>query len=471
MTAAIIPNAPILPVQGASLGISPDVDTSNPFAALLSMLGMTSANTQAGNDTPHAFGRPFNFDPTALVTNDTQQDLGAKAPDNIDLGLFSAELLAALTPGTPTPLPNAPEVTTFDAMQATGAVTSPAQTQQVATQPPATIVVSADNTDAALLLTATGLNIPDMAQFTKADAAPPVPAAPQSVNPDAPDLAQARPDIMTVAIKPAIIKDKATTLTTTSANTLSLPQWFEGDNADFLQFNVQSTPQRQTAQPHSTLFHANTIAGQTENAADHSAIIAQGQLDAADMSGALTPDMLGASLDGDTLTSAYGGTQPVGLHSATITLTPSASALHPATGVVAANLQAVMSGADKGKRFSLTLNPAELGRVQVDMKLDAAKKMKITLTVEKETTFHLLQRDATALQSLLNKGDGNADIVFELASDTHNFDDTKDQRQAFQQTEAQNNQSATHRLHIPEPHTDVGSSPASIPAGRVNKLV
>jgi flagellar hook-length control protein FliK len=146
-----------------------------------------------------------------------------------------------------------------------------------------------------------------------------------------------------------------------------------------------------------------------------------------------------AALDGTTLLTATAGgaTSPsTGVQSSTLAYTPAAGASHPASQVIAATLQTV--AADKPKSFTLALTPAELGRVVVDMKLDADKKMKIVMTVENDSTFHLLQRDQTALQGFLDKAGLAADteVTFQLASDQQNFDQAAGDRQAFSQDNA-----------------------------------
>lgn len=458
--------------QGTDLG-------QNPFAALLAAFGMmqpvpqqtTPVTTQNPEQT--AFGRPFNFDPLALVTLDGLPVDNTFIPAENQSSVFPADLLAALTPGIPTPIAQPPAA--HDTLAQTGAILSalpPVQSPAQHAIPQSVIAEPLAVQNVTPLLTATGLTIPDMAAVM--DQAAPVSIPVVVKTGDSPPVQAQHPAVISVAMTtPAAPKDKPAT-PSTHAPVSSPQKWFEGESAALWQFNSDgATPPRPVTPPHTPLSHAAVIVAQAGNgnAAEHSALLSKGQTNPADMAAGLASVTPGALMDGESLllTSAT-SILPAGLHNTTLTQTPAATALHPATGVVAANLQAVATGLDKTKSFSLTLTPAELGRVQVDMKLDAAKKMKVVLTVEKETTFHLLQRDATALQSILDKTSHTADISFELASDQHNFDGTQDQRQAFAEMAAPPS-GPRIRLDAPTTHTGVGAAEGSVPPGRVNKLV
>ncbi len=466
----------------------------NPFAALLAAIGMVMpalpqqavVATDGQSEAKTTFGRPFNFDPVSLVTVD-----GQPVTDTVDgdsqSSLFPAELMAALTPGTPAPVATPPAVTAGDELAMTGAVLpAPPPTSQQAQQQSQPITAPAKQNETPPLLTATGLAIPDMAAVVETVADVPAAAAPTTntrvasvptmvADPTTP------PAVITVAVTAPAPKEKPVTLTasnTAPANNSESPQkWFEGDNAAHWQFNADSNASpRSATPPHTPLSRATVVVAQAGNgnAAEHSALFSKGQTDPGDFVAGLASTTPGLIADGDNLLLTSGSNillPSSGVQVATLTHTPSASVMHPATGVVAANIQAAASGMDKAKSFSLTLTPAELGRVQVDMKLDSAKKMKVTLTVEKETTFHLLQRDSTVLQSILDKTSDSADITFELASDQHNFDGTNDQRSAFQESSHAGRPAHDIRLDAVSQHTDVGAQENVAVPGRVNKLV
>lgn len=94
----------------------------------------------------------------------------------------------------------------------------------------------------------------------------------------------------------------------------------------------------------------------------------------------------------------------------------------PGTQIIAATMQKM--GADgQNRSITLQLDPPELGRVEVKMNFDKDKSIKAVLTVEKPETFHMLQRDAHALERAMSDIGLNAEggMSFELAQDGHNF--------------------------------------------------
>ena len=106
-----------------------------------------------------------------------------------------------------------------------------------------------------------------------------------------------------------------------------------------------------------------------------------------------------------------------------ITQSQSASHAHPATQMVAVNIQK-MAGKGENRTLSLQLDPPELGRVQVDLKFGSDKSVKALLTIEKPETFMMMQRDAQVLERALQEagldtGDG---LNFELAEQGFDFD-------------------------------------------------
>ena len=63
---------------------------------------------------------------------------------------------------------------------------------------------------------------------------------------------------------------------------------------------------------------------------------------------------------------------------------------------------AIAPGSKAGEsRFQIRLDPAELGRIDVELKVDAAGQATTTLTVERMDTLDLLQRDSRALERAL----------------------------------------------------------------------
>lgn len=77
---------------------------------------------------------------------------------------------------------------------------------------------------------------------------------------------------------------------------------------------------------------------------------------------------------------------------------------HQATQLVATTIQ---KSAENGgnQKLSVLLNPPELGRVQLDVQMDAESKLKVQMVTERESAYLLLQRDSGAIeQALQNAG-------------------------------------------------------------------
>jgi flagellar hook-length control protein FliK len=405
------------------------------FSSLLQSLGFVVPTQTATQSADTSFGRAFNWDPAMLVVN-------AETGEEVSLdSIFPAELLQSLTPGLPfqdamaAPMAAAPAV---DAASALPVSAGDVPAAPVQTTPP-------QNADTAPLI-ATGLTVPvleDAAALpvigttTTTDDGTPVTTVslttPPATTPDSTNGA-----VTAQSATSAGVSAQASA----SAQTVAPTKWFDAAKADITAFESGETAGRGDAQ--------NGQAAQSPNAAvtgklAGATMLAAQQTGAGagnDMSGAMTPDAATATtpftLDGGDVMFAPAGTtatQP-GVQTATLTQTVAAGASHPSTQVLAAAMQAASS--DKPKSFTLSLNPAELGRVLVDMKLDAEKKMKITLTVEKDTTFNLLQRDQQGLQGLLDKAGiaKDADVTFQLASDQQSFDQAAGDRGAFQPDDA-----------------------------------
>ena len=104
-----------------------------------------------------------------------------------------------------------------------------------------------------------------------------------------------------------------------------------------------------------------------------------------------------------------------------ITQAQHASHPHPATQIVATTIQKSLNGSSK--TIALQLDPPELGKVEISMQFSKNKTVKISIISEKPETFMMLQRDAHALERILeNAGlDVEGSMNFELADDNHNF--------------------------------------------------
>lgn len=74
---------------------------------------------------------------------------------------------------------------------------------------------------------------------------------------------------------------------------------------------------------------------------------------------------------------------------------------HHASQIVATALQKASNGGNQ--KLSVLLNPPELGKVMIDIEMDAQSKMKVSMVTEKESAYALLQKDTGFLEQTLQK--------------------------------------------------------------------
>lgn len=89
---------------------------------------------------------------------------------------------------------------------------------------------------------------------------------------------------------------------------------------------------------------------------------------------------------------------------------------HQAAQVLAASLQNA-AGNGGNQKLSVLLNPPDLGRVMVDIEIDAQNKLKISMVTEKEAAYTLLQKDTGFLEQTLQEAgldidSGDIDLSF-----------------------------------------------------------
>lgn len=105
---------------------------------------------------------------------------------------------------------------------------------------------------------------------------------------------------------------------------------------------------------------------------------------------------------------------------------PHATMSHPATQMLASALQKSSTG-NGPKTLSVELDPPELGRVHIDVKIESDHPMTVTMVVEKPETYGLLRRDAHMLEQALAgmglNGDG-VSINLSLSQDQGSFGQT-----------------------------------------------
>jgi flagellar hook-length control protein FliK len=86
----------------------------------------------------------------------------------------------------------------------------------------------------------------------------------------------------------------------------------------------------------------------------------------------------------------------------------------PAFSEAAANTQG-------GSRFTIQLRPPDLGKIQVDLKIDQDGHVTASVLADRQDTLSLLQRDSHQLEQALNDAGlttNNGDLQFSLSGDS-----------------------------------------------------
>ncbi|HUA52221.1 MAG TPA: flagellar hook-length control protein FliK [Candidatus Sulfotelmatobacter sp.] len=131
-------------------------------------------------------------------------------------------------------------------------------------------------------------------------------------------------------------------------------------------------------------------------------------------------------LPGDANAVAVGGTTtpqsttPSAAASAPPPARPTAPLL-PLLDQILPNLSQAANGDGSG-RFTIQLRPPELGKVQVDLKIDDTGHVTATITADHQDTLSLLQRNSHQLEQALNDAGlstNNGDLQFSLSGDSH----------------------------------------------------
>ncbi len=132
---------------------------------------------------------------------------------------------------------------------------------------------------------------------------------------------------------------------------------------------------------------------------------------------------LNAGLDGTLQQMAPAAPNSLQALSSNLTHSAHASEAHPATQMVAMQVQKSANDG-RNKIFTIQLDPPDLGKVDVRMEFGSKDKtMKTVLTIEKPETYAMLQRDVHALErALQDMGlDLESGIGFELADQGSDF--------------------------------------------------
>ena len=153
----------------------------------------------------------------------------------------------------------------------------------------------------------------------------------------------------------------------------------------------------------------------------------QGGLLMSGSSASIAEDILALSFDTQAFTSsATPVTNPSNqsAHAHGILGAQKAGQTHQSTQMLAAMVEKAV-GNGGNQKLSVLLNPPELGRVQLDVEMDAKNQIKISMVTEKDAAYMLLQRDTNMLeQTLQNAGlDVDAgDIDLSMAGQGFSFD-------------------------------------------------
>lgn len=131
----------------------------------------------------------------------------------------------------------------------------------------------------------------------------------------------------------------------------------------------------------------------------------------------------------DTMSAMLNGTSaPLSsVQSSLLAQAGSATQSHPASQMIAATLQKAGQNG-QNTQITLQLEPADLGRVEVKMTIDASNAMHAVITAEKPETHLMMQRDSQLLERALQEAgiDSENSLSFELAEDGSSFFDDQE---------------------------------------------
>ena len=423
--------------------LSSIVNTNQNFSGSSAVASSTEIDTEGSDEPAVKFGGTFNMDPSMLVLPEGIDAETLAALLEKSNGEFSAELLAALTPGIPTTPIEAP------------AVVQPASVTGVNTQ--AAVSVTPDDPR----LIASGLTPADMQALMDhlkslaasmkeqqpVKVAPPV--ATVAIVPETPEAVPLPPQFTPVQVKtassasvtvdPGVTKEIATDSAAAFADLI--PQ---SDDSEFdpVEFRLALKPSRYS---NASLYQSPapatvTPVTQTNVSVNVNDAIKGVMHDA----GKQAPDVvLSSTLDGQSglassmlvsdLDCVVGATPLVATPAMTSGITNpvlqnvTAVQSHPATQAVAAviaNKAQQSSGSSGAQTLAIQLDPPELGRLQLKMKYERGEPLKVHVVLEKADTLAMFQRDAHALQDALNQAGVKTDsgsLSFSMAQDQNAF--------------------------------------------------
>jgi hypothetical protein len=122
-----------------------------------------------------------------------------------------------------------------------------------------------------------------------------------------------------------------------------------------------------------------------------------------------------------------GAQSPISAHSAAgdlsapvkLAFAPAAAAAEVSTGLDALALRIAAHSADGDRNFSIRLDPPELGRVEVNLNVNAQGHAEAEFSADRPQTLELLQRDASSLERALKEAGLNlaGGLAFSLKGD------------------------------------------------------
>lgn len=413
------------------------------------------------SDNTSAIGTSFSMDPALLVI---PQTTSATTLTTTSDGSFSAELLAALTPGTPAPVTTG-DATQTDALVAPVTVPVPVVTGDTTES----LTVNAD-TQADPRLVACGFDPTQMSALKEkiskhAEPAVTNPATSSPQNKDGgvitvtflPEKPVVQPQTITSSSNPAVVVATQTTVTVNpvTPETISQaaqnidtnpadvkPQGETGEavvsdeNFDPVEFRIAQRFQRPVSQPsaapeappqsvpadNATGNIANNNNSQHQNVTGKAKMTANAETSLSIPSSTILSATSSAT---DTLTA---NPSALPLTVTAIAASPvahniSATQSHPAVQTVAA---AIAKNAKEGgpQTINIRLDPPELGKLQVEMKYKKGDPLKVHVVLEKADTAAMFQRDAHALENALKDAglqtDGSS-LSFEFSQDGSAF--------------------------------------------------
>jgi|GEM_PF-1807923 len=185
-----------------------------------------------------------------------------------------------------------------------------------------------------------------------------------------------------------------------------------GLKKDSVQF-VANASTKSSAQPNA---NSNNVANLSTVALQNAATTDQALAFSSELSGDIYPDGIDWAHFAGSATHALSLNGP-SMMTSLVNTAPQAINPHPATQIVSAALgKAAADG--QTKAFTIRLDPAELGRVDIRMEFAKDKTMKAHMVVEKAETYMMLQRDSHVLQRTLQEAgldtSGNS-LSFELS--------------------------------------------------------